>query len=82
MNKKNLPAIAILCALLVCCSLFLGCSSKDAKKEEHFKKGMTYFEHKDMKSATIEFRNAIQIDPKFAKARYRLGLTYLIEMTT
>ncbi|MDH3347110.1 MAG: tetratricopeptide repeat protein [Desulfobulbaceae bacterium] len=38
---------------------------------------MEYTEHDNTQAAILEFRNAIKIDPKFAEARYQLGLAYL-----
>ena len=55
----------------------MGCSANEEKKASHFKKGQTYFEKGDYKSAELEFRNAIQIDPEFVAAYESLGETYL-----
>ena len=58
--------------------LLAGWSSDPEKsKLQHFQKGMVYVKQDKPKAAVIEFRNAIQIDPKYADARYRLGLLYL-----
>jgi Tfp pilus assembly protein PilF len=54
-----------------------GCSSDEEKKASHLEKGKTYFENGEYKSAELEFRNAIQIDPEFVDAYERLGETYL-----
>jgi len=45
--------------------LILGCASDEEKKQAHFAKGNAYFEEGEFKSARLEFKNAIQIDPKY-----------------
>ncbi len=57
--------------------LLSGCADDAEKKTRHYQKGMEYVAANDEKAAIIEFRNAVQIDPKYAEARYQLGLAYL-----
>lgn len=68
-----------LCRLMVFLLLFFvsGCMDPMEKKTKHFQKGLEYATAQNNKAAIIEFRNALQIDPKYAAARYQLGLTYL-----
>ena len=67
----------ILALVLIGLVLF-GCSGDpETKKVAHYKKAMVYLEEKNPSAATIELRNAIQLDPKYAQARYQLGLLYL-----
>ena len=54
-----------------------GCSSSEQRKIAHYQKGLEYVALDNVKAAILEFRNAIQIDPKYAEARYQLGLAYL-----
>ncbi|MBW1894726.1 MAG: tetratricopeptide repeat protein [Deltaproteobacteria bacterium] len=54
---------------------FSGCASDEEKKLKHFNKGKAYFEEGEYKSARLEFKNAIQIDPEFAEAYHLLGKT-------
>jgi len=42
-----------------------GCSSDEEKKLAHFEKGNAYFEKGGYKSAELDFKNAVQIDPEF-----------------
>ncbi len=64
--------------LLMVLAVFLaGCSSNEEKKASHLEKGKTYFEKGEYKSAELQFRNAILIDPEFVYAYERLGETYL-----
>ena len=73
--SRKLIRVLIPIILLV---LLSGCSADpDKSKLKHFQKGMVYVKQDKPKAAVIEFRNAIQIDPKYADARYRLGLLYL-----
>ena len=51
-----------------------GCSSPEEKKAKHFKRGVEYAEKNKLKSAAIEFKNVIQIDPKYGPGHYQLAL--------
>ncbi len=72
MDRRNLRILSI---VMVLSFLFLaGCSSPEERKAEFFKRGKEYVEKNKLKSAVIEFKNAIQIDPKFGPAHYQLAL--------
>ncbi len=59
-------------------SLMAACStSPEEKKTAHYQKGMEYINAGEHRFAAVEFRNAVEIDPRFAEARYQLGLAYL-----
>ena len=65
-------------AILVLLVLFLSaCNDPNEKKIKHYKRALEYIKIDDNKSAVIELKNAIQIDPKYGEARYQLGLLYL-----
>ena len=53
------------------------CSSDEEKKLSHLQKGNTYFEKGEYKSAQLEFKNALQIDAKYADAYEKLAETDL-----
>ena len=55
-------------SILIESLLVLGCSSDEDKKASHFAKGLAYVEKSEYKSARLEFKNAIQIDPKYVNA--------------
>ena len=56
----------------------IGCSrNPNLLKQKHFGKGMRYVETEKLDEASIEFRNAIEIDPAYGEAHYQLGLVYL-----
>lgn len=66
-----------LCCIILVVSMLSGCSDPDKKKQKHFSRAIEYIHQEDSNAAILELRNAIQIDPKFADARYQLGLLYL-----
>jgi tetratricopeptide (TPR) repeat protein len=72
-QNKNLGCFLLYALLL----LTISCSNQQDKKMGHYKKGLEYVTADNTKAAILEFRNAVQIDPKFADARYQLALAYL-----
>ena len=76
---KHTCKIPYVFALLVLSTgLMFGCSSHSGeKKEVHYQRGISHMETGEYPAAIIEFRNAVQIDPRFAEARYQLGLAYI-----
>ena len=70
----------LLCSLIAFCFVFVssGCQgNKDKKKERFLASGQEYFEQEKYPEAMIQFKNAVQLDPRSAIGYYRLGLTYL-----
>jgi len=63
--------------LLVSNIALFGCASDEEKKASHLEKGHAYFEKGEYKSAEIELKNAVQIDPKYLAAYEKLGEVYL-----
>lgn len=56
----------------------LACSGDPAERRAtHMKRGDGYFEKEKFKKAIIEYKNAIQAEPKFARGHYQLALAYL-----
>ena len=74
MKFARVPLFLLIPLLLLS---FAACSNPERKKEKHYEKALEYIKQKENGAAVIELRNAIQIDPKFANARYQLGLLYL-----
>lgn len=72
-RRFNYVFVILICFVL---SMLTGCS-KEAKKERHWGRGEKYFSENKFKEAIIEYKNVLQIEPKDAKARYKLGLAYL-----
>ena len=55
------------------------CSTPDEKKTAFYEKGKALYEKQDYGRARLEFKNAVQIDPKFADGYYMLGMVALKE---
>lgn len=54
--------------------LAVACSQDpEAKKQSYLESGNRYFEQSKYREAVIEFRNAVQIDPRFGEAQLRLA---------
>lgn len=65
----------LLCCLLV---LLAACSrDPNVRKQKYLESGERYFAKDEYRAAAIQFRNALQADPKFAQAHYQLARTYL-----
>jgi tetratricopeptide (TPR) repeat protein len=61
--------------LLIACS---GCGrNPNIQKQKYFESGNRYFEKGQYHEASIEFLNAIKVDPKFEQAHYQLAETYI-----
>jgi len=68
---------SMLWCVALCGILLVACSGPEAKKMKFFEKGKAFYEKADYVRAGLEFKNAIQIDPKFAEANYMLGMANL-----
>ena len=53
-----------------------GCTNAEKAKAEHLSKGEAYLKESKFQEASIEFRNAIQIDDKLAAAHWGLARAY------
>ena len=65
-------AVAVLYASLTACSL-----SPEAAKQQHFTRAEQYFRDGKYDEAIVEYRGALQQDPKFADARFKLAEAYI-----
>jgi putative PEP-CTERM system TPR-repeat lipoprotein len=65
--KKALLAITL--------SLLVGCSQKTS--EEHLSAARQYVQQQNLEAAVVELKNAIQLEPRSATARFELGSLYL-----
>ena len=63
--------------LLVAAAIFLaGCTNPDKAKAEHVTKGEAYLKDSKFQEASLEFRNALQIDEKLASAHWGLARSF------
>src|SRR5208337_2765954 len=70
MRKRYIVSIMIAVLLVV----FAGCArNPDAAKRKYLESGIKYMDEKKYDSAVIQFKKALQIDPRFAEAHYQLG---------
>jgi tetratricopeptide (TPR) repeat protein len=75
---RRFPALGsvLLCFLLTL--MWTGCSrDPNVKKQKYLESGQHYFDQQRYREAAIQFGNAVQVDPQFAQAHYRLGETLL-----
>jgi tetratricopeptide (TPR) repeat protein len=71
-SRQPILALGLIAALLSACSL-----DPNVRKQNYFKSGQRYFEKGQYREASIEFTNAIKIDPAYADAHYQLAESYL-----
>ena len=74
--KKNLFRW---CLVLMVTSVLAACGGPDAKKVKFFNKGKILYEKSDYVKARLEFKNAAQMDPKYADPYRMLGLIEMKE---
>ena len=67
---KKVLSIFLMCTLAF---VVASCGSKEEKKAKFFNRGQALYEKGDFVKAALEFKNALQIDPKYADAYYMLG---------
>jgi len=53
----------------------VGCSrDPNVRKQKYFESGNRYYQKGQYREAAIQYGNALQVDPRFAPAHFRLGL--------
>ena len=70
----SMRSFAVLSAILLLTSVLNGCGGANARYERYMERGKNYLEAGDLDKAKIEFKNAMQIAPKSAEARYEAGV--------
>lgn len=68
--------ISLFCLLLSAAIFLAGCTDPEQAKAKHLAKGEAYLKDTQFQEATIEFRNAIQIDDNSAVAHWGLARAY------
>src|SRR5262245_14690190 len=72
-NRYIVVFILVLTALT-----FSGCRKNPEKaKQKYLASGIKFMDDKQYEAASIQFKKAIQVDPKFAEAHYQLGTAAL-----
>jgi len=74
--QKSYCPLAYLSVFLVICAILTGCANLEKAKAEHVKRGESYLKESKYHEASLEFRNAIQLDEKFAEAHWGLARSY------
>ena len=68
--------IGLFCLLLSAAIFLAGCTNPEKAKAQHLAQGETYLKESKFQEATLEFRNAIQIDDNSAAAHWGLARAY------
>lgn len=74
MKHTARPGLVLLVAGMAALIL-AGCGGAQERKARYLEKGERYFSEQNYEKAGVEFRNALQIDPNDANARYHVGRT-------
>lgn len=74
-NNKAIKRISVAALLLTSLLSLSGCQQKTS--EEHIATAKEFVVNGDQKAAIVELKNAIQLNPKQAEARFELGNLYL-----
>lgn len=71
MNHRSIIVRTI--ALVLAALVISGCGGAEGRKAKFLERGKEYFVQENYSKALIEFKNALQIDPKYAEAYFYLG---------
>jgi tetratricopeptide (TPR) repeat protein len=74
--RGNTYRLALFCLLLAAAVVLAGCTNPEKSKAEHVAKGEAYLKDSKFQEATLEFRNALQIDDKLAAAHWGLARAF------
>src|SRR5271163_5318988 len=82
-NGRHLHHFAALCACLFLFFIFTGGCSRDpnVRKQKFLQQGNQDFDKGRYAEAVISYGRALQIDPRFADAHYKLAQAYLKQGT-
>lgn len=68
--------ISLFCLLFATAILLAGCSNPEKAKAQHLAQGEAYLKDSKFQEASLEFRNAIQIDDNLAAGHWGLARAY------
>jgi tetratricopeptide (TPR) repeat protein len=66
---RTARSVALASIVITMAVVISGCGGAKSRLASHMKRGQDYFQNGDYAKAGVEFRNAMQIDPKDAQAR-------------
>jgi Tfp pilus assembly protein PilF len=66
----------LLAVMLAVVTALAGCSNPEERKAQHISRGDAYLKEKKYQEASLEFRNALQIDDNSAAAHWGLAQAY------
>ena len=75
LRRTTLLALTSLIVILSACS-----RDPNARKQKYFESGQAYFAKAQFQEAAVEFLNAVQVDPNFADAHYKLAQSFVKTM--
>ncbi len=76
MRKRYIVPVVMVALLLA----LAGCTrNPDAAKRKYVESGKKYMEEKKYDSAVIQFKKALQIDPRYSEGHYELGQAELAQ---
>ena len=71
--KSFISGLIKFSAITILVFSLLACGGAEERKVKYLEKGKAYLEENNLDKAKIEFKNVLQIDPKFAEAYYYMG---------
>jgi tetratricopeptide (TPR) repeat protein len=74
--RGNAYRLGLFCLLVAVAVFLAGCTNPEKAKAEHVAKGEAYLKASKYQEASLEFRNAIQIDDKLAAAHWGLARAF------
>lgn len=74
---RTLSALALVLALVLAMGTLAGCSDDQAKAQDHLTRAQEFVAKNDPRSAIVELKAALQLEPDNATARLELGRLYL-----
>jgi tetratricopeptide (TPR) repeat protein len=74
--RGNTYRLGLFCLLFAVAVFLAGCTNPERAKAEHVAKGEAYLKDSKFQEASLEFRNAIQIDDKLAAAHWGLARAF------
>jgi tetratricopeptide (TPR) repeat protein len=75
-SGRSLSSVLLAFVVAACAFATVACSNPEKAKAEHVQRGEAYLTEKKFQEASLEFRNAVQIDDKLAQAHWGLARAY------